>query len=147
AEEAIERQARGRGKARPQVTFPVSARDRIDGQRQHVEICGHAPLDHAVGQASVLMEVQLEEFWRPDRRADLLDAYRPQGRNAEHGAEFLGGLSDRPFERKSLMLLHRSTRTGSSTLANYEATGRSLAHGQCPLKRQRIGVAAFSMTS
>ena len=28
---------------------------------------------------------------------DLLDAYRPQGRNAEHGAELLGSLGDRPF--------------------------------------------------
>ncbi len=49
AEEAFERQARRRGEAGPQVAFPVSARDRIDGQRQHVEICGDAPLDHAVG--------------------------------------------------------------------------------------------------
>jgi hypothetical protein len=49
AEEAFERQARGRGEAGPQVTFPVSAGDRIDGQRQHVEICGDAPLDHTVG--------------------------------------------------------------------------------------------------
>src|SRR5882724_12738148 len=48
-------------------------------------------------QASVLVEVQLEEFWRADRRAYLLDAYRPKGRNAEHGAELLGSLGDRPF--------------------------------------------------
>jgi hypothetical protein len=34
---------------------------------------------------------------RADRRADLLDAYRSQGRNAEHGAELLGSLGDRPF--------------------------------------------------
>src|SRR6476660_1579995 len=31
ADEAFERQARGRGEAGPQVAFPVSARDRIDG--------------------------------------------------------------------------------------------------------------------
>src|ERR1700682_5373464 len=33
----------------------------------------------------------------------------------------------RAIERKSPMLLHRSIRTGSSTFANYRATGRSLA--------------------
>src|SRR5256885_4783870 len=43
------------------------------------------------------VEVQMEEFRRADRRADLLDAYRPQGRNSEHGAELLGSLGDRPF--------------------------------------------------
>src|SRR3984893_4713271 len=43
------------------------------------------------------MEVQLEEFRRADRRANLLDAYGPQGGNAEHGAELLGSLGDRPF--------------------------------------------------
>src|SRR3984893_10900613 len=43
------------------------------------------------------MEVQLEDSRRAYRRADLLDAYRPQGRNAEHGAELLGSLGDRPF--------------------------------------------------
>jgi Transposase domain (DUF772) len=79
------------------VTLPVSARDRIDSQRQHVEICGDAPFDHAICQASVFVEVQLEEFRRADRRADVLDAYRPWGRNAEHGAELLGSLGDRPF--------------------------------------------------
>src|SRR4029077_5521834 len=42
------------------------------------------------------MEVQLEEFRRPDC-GELLDAYRPQGRNAEHGAELLGSFGDRSF--------------------------------------------------
>src|ERR1700674_1088454 len=40
----------------------------------------------------------------------------------------------RAIERKSPTLLHRSIRTGSSIFANYRATGRSLAHGLCPLK-------------
>jgi hypothetical protein len=43
------------------------------------------------------VEIQLEEFRRTDRRADLLDAYRPKGGNAEHGAELLSSLGDRPF--------------------------------------------------
>src|SRR5271168_4380207 len=43
------------------------------------------------------MEVQLEELRRADRGADLLDADRPWRRNAEHGAELLGGLGYRPL--------------------------------------------------
>jgi hypothetical protein len=49
AVEAFERQARGQGEAGPQVAFPITARDRINGQHQHIEISGDAPLDHAVG--------------------------------------------------------------------------------------------------
>ena len=46
---------------------------------------------------SVLVEVQLEEFWGADRSADFLDAYRSERRNAEHGPELLGSPADRPF--------------------------------------------------
>src|SRR6516162_399183 len=49
AEEAPERQARGRSEAGPQIALPISAGDRVDGQRQHVEIRRNAALDHAVG--------------------------------------------------------------------------------------------------
>ena len=30
----------------PQITLPISPRDRVDGQCQHVKIRGDAPLDH-----------------------------------------------------------------------------------------------------
>jgi hypothetical protein len=53
----------------------------------------------------------------------------------------------RAIERKSPMLLHRSTRTGSSTLANYEQQVEVLRMGCARQSDQRIGVAAFSMTS
>ena len=43
------------------------------------------------------MEVQLEELRRADCGTDLLDAHRPQGGNAEHGAKLLRGFGDRPF--------------------------------------------------
>jgi hypothetical protein len=45
------------------------------------------------------------------------------------------------------MLLHRSVRTGSSIFANYSATGRSLAHGLCPLKRREKWRCCFSTQS
>src|ERR1700688_3703059 len=50
----------------------------------------------------------------------------------------------RAIERISPMLLHRSIRTGSSIFANYRATGRSLAHGLCPLKRREKRRCCFS---
>src|ERR1700730_3955116 len=43
----------------------------------------------------------------------------------------------RAIERKSPMLLHRSIRTGSSIIANYSATGRSLAHELCSVEAAR----------
>jgi hypothetical protein len=43
-----------------------------------------------------LWKYNWKSFGVSDRR-DLLDAYRPQRRNTEHGAELLGSLGDRPF--------------------------------------------------
>jgi hypothetical protein len=51
----------------------------------------------------------------------------------------------RAIERKSPMLLHRSIRTGSSIFANYNATGRSLAHGLRPLKWREKRRCCFSI--
>jgi hypothetical protein len=53
----------------------------------------------------------------------------------------------RAIERKSPMLLHRSTRTGSSTFANYKATGRRLRMGCVRYSGERSGIAAFSTQS
>jgi Tfp pilus assembly protein PilV len=41
----------------------------------------------------------------------------------------------------------RFVRTGSSILANYSATGRSLAHGLCPLKWRHLDWVHFSAAS
>src|SRR6478752_4417077 len=49
----------------------------------------------------------------------------------------------RAVDRQSLMLLHRSTRIGSSTLAN-KATSRSLRMGCVRYSGERSGIAAFS---
>ena len=45
------------------------------------------------------------------------------------------------------MLLQRSIRTGSSIFAHYRATGRSLAHGLCLLKRREKRRCSFSTQS
>src|SRR5262249_31328626 len=71
--------------------------DGVHSQRQHVEVRSKTPLDHAVRQASVLVEVQLEELWGADCGTDLLDAHGSQRRNAEHCAELLGSFGDGPF--------------------------------------------------
>src|ERR1700684_1136556 len=52
----------------------------------------HSRRKSKVKSTPLRMEVQLEEFRRADRRTDLLDTDRPQGRNSKHGAELLGSL-------------------------------------------------------
>jgi hypothetical protein len=71
--------------------------DRIHGQRDRVELGRLAPLDHRPVQALILVRIELEEFGRFDRRADLLDADGRQARNAEPGAEPLRRRADRTF--------------------------------------------------
>ncbi len=91
------RQPRRRAEPGPPAALAIAADDRVDGQRDGIELGRLAALDHRAVEALVLVDVELEQLGAGDRRADLLDAHRRQAGDAEPGIELHRRRADRAF--------------------------------------------------
>ncbi len=83
------RQLRRRGEAGAQAALAIARDDRVDRQRDRIELGVLAHVDQRPVQPLVLVDVELEHLGGADGTPDLLDADRTQAGDAEIGAVFL----------------------------------------------------------
>ena len=83
APDARRREARRSGEAAPKTALALAGHDGVDRQRQRIELCRLAALDHVGVEPLVLVDVELEQFGAAGERGDFLDAARGEAGDAE----------------------------------------------------------------
>ena len=97
-----------RAEAAPQAAFTLAADDGINCQRQTIELCLLAALDHRSVQPLVLVDIELEHLGVRAHRANLFDGHRGEAGYAKPQAKLLCRRGNRALALPVKYALERS---------------------------------------